>query len=97
MEGHAARRHAGCLPGDRGGCRTGAPRAGVGTAAHRLLVAYLLGYTTAHRLEAWTEAENLAEQRVLERIGFRREGVLREVGWRDGAWRDAVVYGLLRG
>ncbi len=70
---------------------------GVGTAAQRLLVAYLLGYTTAHRLEAWTEAGNLAEQRVLERIGFQREGVLREAGWRDGAWRDAVVYGLLRG
>ncbi len=70
---------------------------GVGTAAQRLLVAHLLGYTTAHRLEAWTEAGNLAEQRVLERIGFQREGVLREAGWRDGAWRDAVVYGLLRG
>jgi len=69
---------------------------GVGTAAQRLLVDYLLGYTTAHRLEAWTEAGNLAEQRVLERIGFQREGVLREVGWRGGAWRDAVVYGLLR-
>jgi ribosomal-protein-alanine N-acetyltransferase len=69
---------------------------GVGTVAQRLLVDYLLGYTTAHRLEAWTEADNLAEQRVLERIGFQREGVLREVGWRGGAWRDAIVYGLLR-
>lgn len=69
---------------------------GVGTVAQRLLVDYLLGCTTAHRLEAWTEADNLAEQRVLERIGFQREGVLREVGWRSGAWRDAIVYGLLR-
>jgi RimJ/RimL family protein N-acetyltransferase len=69
---------------------------GIGTAAQRQLVDYLLAYTTAHRLEAWTEVENLAEQHVLERIGFQREGVLREVGWRDGAWRDAVVYGLLR-
>ncbi|MGH3300728.1 MAG: GNAT family N-acetyltransferase [Streptosporangiaceae bacterium] len=50
-----------------------------------------------HRLEAWTEAGNVAEQRVLDRIGFQREGVLREVGWRDGAWSDAVVYALLRG
>jgi ribosomal-protein-alanine N-acetyltransferase len=70
---------------------------GMGTAAQRQLVDYLLAYTTAHRLEAWTESENLAEQRVLERIGFRREGVLREAGWRDGAWRDVVVFGLLRG
>jgi len=69
---------------------------GVGTQAQRALVDYLLRYTTAHRLEAWTEGENLAEQRVLERLGFEREGLLREVGWRDGAWRDAVVYALLR-
>ena len=38
----------------------------------------------------------VAEQHVLEGLGFQREGVLHEVGWRDGAWRDAVVYGLLR-
>jgi RimJ/RimL family protein N-acetyltransferase len=70
---------------------------GIGTKTQRLLVEYLLAYTTAHRLEAWTEAGNLAEQHVLERLGFKREGVLHEVGWRNGAWRDAVVYGLLRG
>jgi [ribosomal protein S5]-alanine N-acetyltransferase len=69
---------------------------GLGTRAQRELVDYLLRYTTAHRLEAWTEAGNVAEQRVLERLGFEREGLLREVAWRDGAWRDAVVYGLLR-
>jgi ribosomal-protein-alanine N-acetyltransferase len=45
---------------------------GVGTAAHRELVAYLWRYTTVHRLEAWSEAENLAEQKVLERVGFQR-------------------------
>lgn len=69
---------------------------GIGTTAHRLFVDYLLGFTAAHRLEAWTESGNLAEQKVLERTGFTREGVLRQVGWRAGAWRDAVVYGLLR-
>jgi RimJ/RimL family protein N-acetyltransferase len=33
---------------------------------------------------------------VLERVGFTREGVMRETFFRDGAWRDAVVYGLIR-
>jgi RimJ/RimL family protein N-acetyltransferase len=32
----------------------------------------------------------------LERIGFVREGVLRQVVFRDGAWRDCVLYALLR-
>jgi ribosomal-protein-alanine N-acetyltransferase len=70
---------------------------GLGTAAQRLLVDSLFRFTTVHRLEAGTEAGNLAEQKALERLGFTREGVLRQVAFRDGAWRDAVLYGLLRG
>ena len=69
---------------------------GLGTAAQRLLVDHLFRFTTAHRLEAGTDAENLAEQKALERIGFTREGVLREVAFRDGTWRDTLIYGLLR-
>jgi RimJ/RimL family protein N-acetyltransferase len=36
----------------------------------RLLVDYLFRFTTVHRLEAGTEADNVAEQQALERIGF---------------------------
>jgi GNAT superfamily N-acetyltransferase len=57
---------------------------GLGTVAQQLLVDYLFRFTTVHRLEAGTDADNLAEQKVLERIGFTREGVLRQVAFRDG-------------
>ena len=50
----------------------------------------------AFRLEAQTDADNIAEQRALERIGFRREGVLRQVRFRHGVWQDMLIYGLLR-
>jgi RimJ/RimL family protein N-acetyltransferase len=69
---------------------------GYGTQAQRLLARYLFAHTTAHRIEAATETENLAEQRALEKAGFSREGVSRGTGWRDGAWRDGVTYSLLR-
>ena len=69
---------------------------GAGTAAQRLLVDHLFTTTTAHRLCAFTEADNTAEQRSLEKSGFCREGVLREAGFRGGRWRDVVVYGRLR-
>ena len=69
---------------------------GYGTLAHRLLIQYLFAHTTVHRIEAVTEAENVAEQRVLEKVGFIREGVMRGVFWRDGAYRDGALYGLLR-
>lgn len=69
---------------------------GIGTQAHRLLARYLFAHTTAHRIEANTEVGNVAEQRVLEKAGFIREGIRRGVGWRDGAWRDGVTFSLLR-
>ena len=69
---------------------------GYGTLAHRLLIQYLFAHTTVHRIEALTEAENTAEQRVLEKAGFIREGVMRGVFWRDGGYRDGALYSLLR-
>ena len=68
----------------------------MGTIAQRLLVQYLFDTTPAHRLEAYTEVANIAEQRALEKIGFEREGVLRGTIFRAGKWRDNIVYALLR-
>jgi RimJ/RimL family protein N-acetyltransferase len=70
---------------------------GVGTEAQRLLVKHLFATTPVQRVSAWTELENVAEQRALEKCGFEREGVLRQGGWRGGAWRDLCLYGRLRG
>jgi RimJ/RimL family protein N-acetyltransferase len=68
----------------------------IGTEAQRQLVDYLFRNTTAHRLQAGTETDNIAEQRALERVGFRREGLQRGLYFRAGCWRDSVMYGLLR-
>jgi RimJ/RimL family protein N-acetyltransferase len=69
---------------------------GYGTQAHRLVVRYLFAHTTVHRIEAATEVGNVAEQKVLEKTGFTREGVMRGIRWRGGAWRDEVLYSILR-
>ncbi len=69
---------------------------GIGTEAQRQLVRYLFDVTTAHRIEAGTEADNVAEQRALEKSGFRREGVQRGAYFRGGRWRDSVMYGITR-
>ena len=69
---------------------------GYGTQAHLALTRYLFAHTTVHRIEGITEAENLAELRVIAKAGFTREGVMRGVFWRDGAYRDGVLYSLLR-
>ena len=69
---------------------------GLGTVAQRQLVEHLFATTLANRLQAVTDVENLVEQRVLERIGFRREGVMRGLAFIGGRWRDGVLYARLR-
>ena len=62
-----------------------------------MLAEHLLAATDANRVEASTDTDNLAEQRALERAGFRREGVVRGAQYRAGRWHDLVVYARLRG
>ncbi|KAF0910042.1 hypothetical protein E2562_001281 [Oryza meyeriana var. granulata] len=48
------------------------------------------------RLEAVTDVENVRPQRVLEKAGFKREGVLRRyIVRRGGEVSDAVIYSFL--
>ncbi|WP_067434464.1 GNAT family N-acetyltransferase [Nocardioides jensenii] len=70
---------------------------GLGTAAQVALAAYLFENTLIERLEAGTDADNIAEQRALERSGFHREGIARHAQFRTGRWRDLVIYSRLRG
>lgn len=50
----------------------------------------------AQRLQAVTDAANIAEQKALERAGFTCEGRLRSAQWRSGAWHDQLIYSFLR-
>lgn len=49
-----------------------------------------------HRFEADVHPENAGSLRLLERLGFRREGYLRTRWWVAGVPSDSVVLGLLR-
>jgi len=69
---------------------------GLGTVAQDLLVEYLLDYTTAHRIEALTNEANIGEQKALERLGFRQEGLMPGRSFRQGKYVGTLVYGLLR-
>jgi RimJ/RimL family protein N-acetyltransferase len=69
---------------------------GVGSRAQRLLADYLFAHTVVHRVEASTDVTNVAEQRALEKAGFRREGILRGAQFRLGEWHDLVSYSRLR-
>ena len=48
-----------------------------------------------HRIEADVDPHNTASLRLLERIGFVREGLLRERWHVGGERQDSAIYGLL--
>jgi ribosomal-protein-alanine N-acetyltransferase len=47
-----------------------------------------------HRLEAGIAPENLPSRRVVEKLGFRDEGLRARAVHIDGAWRDHLCYAL---
>jgi ribosomal-protein-alanine N-acetyltransferase len=47
-----------------------------------------------HRVEASIRPENIASRRVVEKLGFREEGLRRRYLHIDGAWRDHLCYAL---
>lgn len=50
-----------------------------------------------HRLEVCIRPENTPSRRVVEKLGFREEGLRPRYLHIDGAWRDHLVYALTAG
>lgn len=48
-----------------------------------------------HRVVAYCHACNAASVRVMEKLGMKFEGRMREVRWLNGAWWDEYVYAVL--
>ncbi len=68
---------------------------GYATEAARLLLGYLFGARSKHRVTARCDPRNAASVAVLERLGMRREGYLRESTWAKGEWTDDLLYAML--
>jgi RimJ/RimL family protein N-acetyltransferase len=74
----------------------GARGKGYGSEAVLLIVDYLFLHKEIGRIQAETHPANAASQRVLEKAGFSREGILRRTFFSRGVWRDTAMYSLLR-
>ncbi len=68
---------------------------GYASEAVRLLLTYLFTARGKHRITAYCDSRNAASIALLERLGMRREGHLRESTWAKGEWTDDLVYALL--
>lgn len=69
---------------------------GLGTEAARALVGFGFERLGLRRVEADVDPRNVGSIRVLEKLGFVREGLLRERWEVGGELQDGVFFGLLR-
>jgi RimJ/RimL family protein N-acetyltransferase len=69
---------------------------GYGTEAVQILVDYLFLTKKIMRIQATTDVRNKPSQRVLEKTGFQKEGIIRKSGFTRGEWSDDYLYSILR-
>ena len=68
---------------------------GYATEAARAVLAFGFEELRLHRIWASCVLENAGSARVLEKLGMRREGHLREHEWMRGRWWDTLLYAIL--
>ena len=65
------------------------------TRAVRAIVPFAFGALRLHRLEAACLPHNTPSICLLEKVGFRREGLARGLVCINGRWQDHIVFALL--
>lgn len=68
---------------------------GMASLAVALVCDHAFGPVGLHRVEADIRPENLPSRRLVQRLGFQQEGLLRRYLDIDGDWRDHLAYALL--
>lgn len=76
--------------------RSSCTRRGVATAAVTQLLRWGFNHTNLNRIEIVAAVDNLASQRVAEKVGARKDAVLAKRTMVDGRPSDAVLYSVLR-
>lgn len=70
-------------------------RRGYATEAVRAVLDRLFREQRLHKVTGECDARNVASAGLLERLGFTREGRLRQQTYIKGEWTDDLLYGLL--
>jgi RimJ/RimL family protein N-acetyltransferase len=69
---------------------------GYGTEALGIMVDYLFLSKDVMRIQAQTDQRNAASQKILEKVGFKKEGTLRRNFFMRGEWTDDCIYSIIR-
>lgn len=73
----------------------GSQRQGIATEAVSAMLEFCFGELGLHRAQAFIHPDNAASIAVVEKLGFSREGLLRDNLRVGDVWRDDMLYALL--
>jgi RimJ/RimL family protein N-acetyltransferase len=68
---------------------------GYATEAAHAVVDFGFSHFRLHRIWSWCVADNLASAHVLEKLGMRREGHMRQSEYYRSRWWDTLMYAIL--
>ena len=68
---------------------------GYATEAAKALIDYGFNELKLHRVQGIASSSNPKSRQVMERLGMKSEGRLREASFKDGDWHDLLYYGIL--
>ncbi len=69
---------------------------GYGSEAVKIIVDYLFLSKELVRVQAITGVDNSASQRILEKAGLTKEGIMRKSGFIRGEWKDGCLFSILK-
>lgn len=68
---------------------------GYGTKVYQMLLDYCFFELNLYCITAVTLQENIAQQKVLEKLGFNRDGILRDRVFKKGKYHNLICYSIL--
>ena len=68
---------------------------GYASEAARRVIDLAFDQLGAHRVIAFCDVENLASERVMQKLGMWREAIMRQTRLLRGEWRDELLYAIL--
>lgn len=70
-------------------------RSAYGIDAYSQLIEFAFNQRNLHRLQALILENNIASQKLHEKLGFVCEGILRDSVFKDGKYKNQIIYSLL--
>ncbi|MCA1054337.1 GNAT family N-acetyltransferase [Rossellomorea aquimaris] len=69
---------------------------GYGTEALQAIVEFAFRMMNIHKISATHGMDNPASGKLMEKVGMKREGIIRHMIRKDGQYKDCGIYGILQ-